>query len=473
VTHRIRLLFLFLLALAVRLPILATQHDEYLSGGITTALGLVARNLLEGRGLVETTGPYELRQLYDLQRDRGKLLDIGDFPDPPDQPTKPLIQRMPGYPVLLAISWKLTGNRSYLPIQLVQVLLSALLPLMLYSAGRRLFGEAAGLTAGILAALHLAEARLAVVPLYDAWIVFLAGFLIWFLARSGEKGYPLADFVWIGLAVAAGTYLKPTVLVLPLFVAAALIPRISVRRALARGAIAFGLPLLALLPWAFRNERVFHRPILTNTFFWATFWEGFGEARNPFGAVLDDHFTYVRVLADDPLMVYASPEYDDYFRPKVLGVIGTRPGFVLSLMGQRLVRGLLFPENPWGIPAVERTEESFRVFHRDTGKGLLAYLAAKPVVSLVKLLQRFWDPFLLVLAFLTLAVDRDRWREFLPLLALPVAFVATTIPLHLEGRYLLPGTLVWILFAAVPLSAWLGGWQERRGKTPESASPAL
>ena len=72
---------------------------------------------------------------------------------------------------------------------------------MLYSAGRRLFGEAAGLTAGILAALNLAEARLAVVPLYDAWIVFLAGFLIWFLIRSGEKGYPLMDFVWIGLAV--------------------------------------------------------------------------------------------------------------------------------------------------------------------------------------------------------------------------------------------------------------------------------
>src|SRR2546422_3653038 len=156
-----RLLLLFLLALAVRLPILVTQHDAYLSGGITTALGLVARNLLEGRGLVETTGPYELRQLYDLQRDRGRLMDIRDFPDPPDQSTKPLIQRMPGYPALLAITWKLTGDRTYLPIQVVQVLISALLPLMLYSAGRRLFGEAAGLTAGVLAALNLAVARLA------------------------------------------------------------------------------------------------------------------------------------------------------------------------------------------------------------------------------------------------------------------------------------------------------------------------
>ncbi|MBI2016783.1 MAG: hypothetical protein HYS77_14780, partial [Candidatus Rokubacteria bacterium] len=50
-------ILLFLLALAVRLPMLFTQHDDYASGGITTAMGLVARNILAGRGLVETTGP--------------------------------------------------------------------------------------------------------------------------------------------------------------------------------------------------------------------------------------------------------------------------------------------------------------------------------------------------------------------------------------------------------------------------------
>ena len=50
-------ILLFLLALAVRLPMLLTQHDDYASGGITTAMGLVARNLLAGRGLAEATGP--------------------------------------------------------------------------------------------------------------------------------------------------------------------------------------------------------------------------------------------------------------------------------------------------------------------------------------------------------------------------------------------------------------------------------
>ena len=83
---------LFLLALAVRLPMLLTQPDDYASGGITTAMGLVARNLLAGRGLVETPIPDESQFLYDRQQAEGRLIDIAEFPDPPDPPTRAPIQ---------------------------------------------------------------------------------------------------------------------------------------------------------------------------------------------------------------------------------------------------------------------------------------------------------------------------------------------------------------------------------------------
>ena len=169
---------LVLLALAVRTPILLTQHDDYASGGITTALGLVARNILEGRGLVETTGPDAILALYDRQQAEGRLIDIQDFPDPPDQPTKPLIQRMPGYPLFLAIVWKPAGGYRYLPVQAVQVLLGSLLPLLLYAAGGRLFGESAGMLAGGITALNLPMAWLSVVPLYDGWVLLVAG-VVW------------------------------------------------------------------------------------------------------------------------------------------------------------------------------------------------------------------------------------------------------------------------------------------------------
>src|SRR6185436_8902390 len=71
---------LFLLALAVRLPMLYFLRDVYLTGGITTSMGLVARNLLEGRGLNETTGPASILRLYDIQVSEGRLRDIQEFP---------------------------------------------------------------------------------------------------------------------------------------------------------------------------------------------------------------------------------------------------------------------------------------------------------------------------------------------------------------------------------------------------------
>ena len=451
---RNHLLWVLLLSLSVRVPLLVTQHDAYLTGGIVTSMGLVARNLLEGRGLAETTGPPEIFRLDDLQFREGKLRDIREFPNPPDQTTKPLIQRMPGYPALLALIWKVTGSYTYLPAQILQVLLSALLPLLLYDAARRLFGRSAGLAAGVLGALNVPEARLSVVPLYDWWLVPLAAFIAWLLVRAAARGYPVRDFIVMGLAVAAGVYFKPTVLVLPLFVMAALLPRLPGRPALLRGALAFGIPILALVPWAVRNDRIFHRPILTSTFFWPTIWEGFGEVPNDFGAYLDDRTTYLQALDSRKPLVYGTPEYDDHFRSKVIRVVESRPGFVASLWVHRLTRALLFPGNPWGISRAEDPEASFTRFQAARGGGMAAYLMERPGTFLVKLLQRVWEPFLFCMALLTLAVDRSRWKEFLPLVALPVSLLAVIVPIHLEGRYLLPGTQVWILLAAAPLAAW-------------------
>ena len=449
------LLLLALLSLAVRLPMLHFLRSDYLSGGITTSLGLVARNLLAGRGLSETTGPDEILRLYDLQLNQGRLRDIAEFPDPPDPPTRPLIQRMPGYPVLLALSFKLTGSHRYLPIQLAQILGSTLLPFLLYGAARRYFGERPGRVAGVVAALNFAEIRLAIVPLYDWWIIFMVGLLVWLLARSRDRGYPWRDFLLMGAVLAAAILLKSTVLVVPVFLAAAVFITLGPWRAVPRAALLVALPLLALLPWAARNQRLFHRFIPTNTFLWPSIWEGFGEVSNPFGAVLDDRRTYLAALQEDPTLVYASPEYEDYFRVKVNAAFGSRPGFVVSLWGKRLLTGLLFPANPWGLAGMDRPDASFTHFQAGTGGSPISYLLAHPLTAALKLLQRLWDPALFFMALLALWEMRGRWRELLPLLAFPAAFLAVTIPIHLEGRYLLPGSLVFLILASVPMAGWL------------------
>jgi 4-amino-4-deoxy-L-arabinose transferase-like glycosyltransferase len=447
---------------------LVALRSAYLTGGITTSLGLVARNLLSGRGLVETTGPNEILQLYDVQLSERRLRDIADFPDPPGQTFTPLIQRMPGYPALLAVLWRGPGSGRYLPVQLLQVSLSCLLPLLLYGAGRRLFGELAGRIAGILSCLNFAEARLSVVPLYDWWIIFLMGLVLWLLSLAMKRAYPVHWFALLGAGFAAGAYFKSTVIAVPFFLGLSLIPLMGLRRAALRGVLLLGLPLLSLLPWAMRNERIFERPILTNTFFWPSIWEGFGEVGNPYGAILDDRRTYLVALSEDRGLQYASPEYDDFFREKVIRAYEGRPGFVASLWIDRLWRGLLNPGNPWGIAGADEPEAAYTVFRAGGGGSPIDYVRARPWVSLIKILQRLWDPFLISLTLVTLFVDRHRWREFLPWLSIPVAFLAVTIPIHLEGRYLLPGSLVFLLFAAAPMAAWLSS--PARGYKLPSAS---
>ena len=439
---------LFLLALAVRVPMLLTQHDDYASGGITTAMGLVARNILAGRGLVETTGPDDILRLYDRQQAEGRLIDIAEFPDPIDAPTRPLIQRMPGYPLFLASVWRVTGSQAYLPAQWLQVLLGSLLPLLLYGAARRLFGETAGVVAGTITAINPPMAWLSVVPLYDGFVLLLAGLVLWLLARAEGRGQPLADWAWIGLVAAAGVYFKSTFLLVPPLVVAAAAPRLGLRRAALRGALAVGIPLIALLPWVVRNERLYDRAILTNTFFWATVWEGFGEIGNDFGAVLDDRATYAMVTAGHPEVAYASPEYDDLIRPRVLEVLKTRPGFLVRLAAHRVLRGLLLPDDRWGIPPAEGPGHSLAEYRARTGGGPLAYAAAEPLAAAVKGAQRLWSPFLLGAACLGLWMQQRRWRDLLPFLAVAAAFLLPAVLLHLEGRYLLPAALVWTLFAS-------------------------
>src|SRR5262249_14363877 len=157
---------------------------------------------------------------------------------------------------------------------------------------------------------------------------------------------------------------------------------------------------------------------------WPSIWEGFGEAPNPFGAVLNDRLTYLTALVDDRQLRYASPEYDDYFREKVIRAYEADPNFIVSLWVRRLWRGLLTPENPWGLAGADAPEASYAVFHMEHGGTPMDYVKARPLVSLVKLLQRLWEPLILSLTLLTLFVDRHRWREFLPWLSIPAAFLA-------------------------------------------------
>lgn len=149
------LLLIFLLGLMLRLGFLCGAQ---LTGNLEIAEGAIfrdlAQNILDGRGMSISPRLLEVRpgapeHVLDLQRrwiESGGL--FGMIP-----PGKPTAFFMPLYPLFLAAVFAVFGG-GFFPAQLVQMLLSALLPLIAFHLARRAAGKETALIAALLAAVH-------------------------------------------------------------------------------------------------------------------------------------------------------------------------------------------------------------------------------------------------------------------------------------------------------------------------------
>lgn len=168
--------------------------------------------------------------------------------------------RMPGYPVLLAASYKAFG-RSVLPPQVLQVLAAALACLALYGAALKLYGPRWALFVGAAAAFYegLIEpcARLLTESLGGSLVCFF--FWAWFCVEGAWASTALSALL-LGLAC----FLRPD---LGPFAGACcvLLPWLKPGRGPRHAALFGGLLLACFLPWIARNYMVFHRFIPGST----------------------------------------------------------------------------------------------------------------------------------------------------------------------------------------------------------------
>ncbi len=149
------LLLIFLLGLALRLGFLGVVT---ITGSLEVAEGRIFRdlalNLLSGEGLSVSARLLELppgapEHVIELQRrwiESGGL--FGMIP-----PGKPTAFFMPLYPIFLAGVFAVFGS-GFFAARLVQLLLSALLPLIAFYLGRQAVDRQTALAAALLAAIH-------------------------------------------------------------------------------------------------------------------------------------------------------------------------------------------------------------------------------------------------------------------------------------------------------------------------------
>ncbi|QHS50808.1 glycosyltransferase family 39 protein [Edaphobacter sp. 12200R-103] len=220
---------------------------------------------------------FALRLLFVLHAPRiaGDTLMYGDiaknwmhhwvygFADSPTGPVPTLI-RLPGYPLFLAVCFRIFGDDQYNAVMLIQTLIDLGTCVLLWDLTRRLFGGRAAMVALWMAALCPFTANYVSAPLTETLTLATIAAAFYGLERWCEDGGGWNRWMWaIAGALTYSLLLRPEQGLL----AAAVVPAmlwvvfkkteggISATAPVAAVALCMILPLV---PWSLRNWHTFH-----------------------------------------------------------------------------------------------------------------------------------------------------------------------------------------------------------------------
>jgi 4-amino-4-deoxy-L-arabinose transferase-like glycosyltransferase len=440
-----------LLALVIRLGIIWSQPviTPYL--GTMTAIDSAARNLVQGHG-------------YSVGSDK----------------FVPFYQLPPGTSTLLAITYWVFGQNTYIPLRVLQAIIDSFGCLIIFLIGRELFNRRIGLISAFLYAVWLPIAYLSTWPLQDALMPFITLVCLYFFVM-GIRRKAIKFYILSGLFAGVGCYFQPTILLLPLFFSLGSFVYYWHKSNLGRQiaytakvtAISMVVLVLVITPWIVRNYHITGSIIVMRPGPWSGLWEGFGEfGENPVGAQLSDDATYE--LARKELgydVEYMSPAYQAFFKPKVLNAIKEYPGWYTGLVAKRIPRAI-FNFSELGIhnfPLIRADYPVWLDYLYDTGS--VGYVTAiKKMCSgmgdgtfWTMLKANPWGAFYFVLVWVFAIIPpllsifafwiaRKDWRSLVLIATVPAYFIIIHIFTFVASyKSIVPASLGFIIFSAIAL----------------------
>ncbi len=182
----------------------------------------------------------------------------------------PTLIRLPGYPMFLAVCFRLFGMENYYSAACVQIVLELLGCLLLAGFVRRIapagMGRSAALATLWFAALCPFTACYTAEPLTETPTLFVLALAMWAMARFREEP-KWANALWFTAAVTCATLLRPDGALAAIAFAPAMVialPRgdgarkISSRKLVRMAAVCVLLALAPFAVWTARNWSVFH-----------------------------------------------------------------------------------------------------------------------------------------------------------------------------------------------------------------------
>jgi 4-amino-4-deoxy-L-arabinose transferase-like glycosyltransferase len=366
----------------------------------------------------------------------------------------------PGYPLWLALVYKLSGTRSPNVVQNVQWILDSFSVLFVVGIGVTAFGWRIGLWAGGIAALWPLLATYGAVPLADAptsWIVLAAVWMLLLAAKRQSIGWALGAGALVGFSC----WLRANAMLLVFFWALALLllARTTWRR---RALLSAGVVLAALFviaPVVVRNLFAFHAFVPTGLGAGTNLWEGIGETERgakEFGAAANDNEVVEQERAE--LQVPPNTAFTLYYPDgirrdrertrKALAIIVRHPFWYAGTVVRRIAGVMKYAGEPSGIYGSAGINVTSKKSLPPSWQGGWAALLVNALGMLQSVLRYVLLPLMLVGLVLGFRLD---WRISALLMATVSYYLVVGSMIHTHVRYGLPMHALLTIFAALTL----------------------
>ncbi len=149
------------------------------------------------------------------------LARSGEFTRFPESPVFiPEVIRTPGYPVFVAVIYRLFGERT-LPVAIAQGVVFALICLIVYAIAKRVAGDRAATVAAVMAALFPPLPYYGALVLTEVWATFMMVLACLVCLRAMQHDR-FRDFILAGVLFSATTIVRPAFVLLPFGLAIAM-----------------------------------------------------------------------------------------------------------------------------------------------------------------------------------------------------------------------------------------------------------
>ena len=392
------------------------------------------------------------RQAREILEGRQRLFWIDD------STRTDLAQYPPAFPALVALIYKVTGDRSAYSVQLVLWFADLILSLLLIAGiAFTVFGSRAAIASGFLIALSPLFAMYAAYPSADVpttWFVLVGNWLI--LLAAQRKSIWLAFAAGVALGIACWLRVNPLYLCVGWAIALLLFVRGAWSLRLKMGAAALAGTVILIAPIVIRNYIVFPDFTPTGGTIGVNLWEGLGETQlgQQHGFILGDDkmLERERQRMGWPADMQIDIQWPDGIRRdrertrESLAFIRQHPVWYFGVMLGRMWGMLKVAGDPvpyTGISGINVT--SSKCLPEPWQRGVSAF--GVNVLGMIQSVVRYL--FLPLAAFGIYAGMRQDWRMSCLMLVTVLYYLVPGTAAHTEIRYVLPMHALLIVFASV------------------------